>query len=275
MEATVDGRRVRWTTGGRTPKPGATAMVFLHGAGDDRTAWALQTRYFAARGYRVVALDLPGHGHSDGPAPTSIEAYAAWLADFCAAVEIERPVVVGHSMGSLIALEFAAHHGVAAACLLGTTPTMAVHPELQRSADAGEHLAYELITGWSLSPHAHIGGHPTPGLWERGGLTRVLERSRPGVLASDLAACSSFHGALQAAAGIAAPVLVIVGDRDLMTPSRTVGPLLEALDDGRLVELSSAGHRMLTDDPDRVIDALAGFLDGPPDGPPDGFALQQ
>jgi pimeloyl-ACP methyl ester carboxylesterase len=112
------------------------ALLFIHGAGMDRTVWALQARALARRGVPVFAFDLPGHGRSFGPALASIEAMAAMVTDLVAALRLGRVVLAGHSMGALIALEAASLLGARAAglALFGVTPSMAVHPEAPPAA---------------------------------------------------------------------------------------------------------------------------------------------
>lgn len=263
MRLSLDGRVVQATTGGREPDRSLPLVVFVHGAGNDRTVWQLQTRYFAHHGHAVVALDLPDHGGSDGPAPTSIDGYASWLSSVLDELGWSHVHLVGHSMGSLIALELAGtgHGSLSSVSLLGTSASMGVHPDLLAAAAADDHLAYELITGWSHSPAGRRGGHPTPGVWMSGTTMRLLERSRPGVLASDLAACAAYDDAVERAAAVAVPALVLVGARDLMTRARDAAPIIDALPSARSVVLEGTGHQMMTEQPDAVIDELASFLD--------------
>jgi pimeloyl-ACP methyl ester carboxylesterase len=96
LELTVDGRTVFVATGGQAPKAERPAVVFIHGSGMDHTVWTLQTRYFAHHGRAVLALDLPGHGRSAGPALTSIETSADWILRTLTAAGFERAALVGH-----------------------------------------------------------------------------------------------------------------------------------------------------------------------------------
>ena len=108
MELKVDDKTVFAATGGKPFDPGLPAVIFVHGAGMDHTIWALQTRWFAWHGYGVLAIDLPGHGKSDGPALESIGDMAAWMGRLVEACGADNVSLVGHSMGSLISLAAAA-----------------------------------------------------------------------------------------------------------------------------------------------------------------------
>ena len=110
MELTVNGKRVHAATGGRDFDPALPAVVFVHGAGMDHTVWALQARYFAHHGRAVLAVDLPGHGGSEGPSLDSIAAMGDWLAAVIEAAGSEQAALVGHSMGSLAALDLSLIH---------------------------------------------------------------------------------------------------------------------------------------------------------------------
>jgi pimeloyl-ACP methyl ester carboxylesterase len=260
----VDGRRVLATTGGVDLDRARPLVLFVHGAGHDRTVWALQTRYFAHHGYAVLAVDLPGHGRSEGPAPDSIAGFAGWLDRFLDAAGFPSAHLVGHSMGSLVTLELAATHPDRAVTLtlLGTSAGMVVHPDLLAAAEHGDHLAYDLISGWSLSPAGHRGGHPTPGQWMMGASNRLLERSQPGVLASDLAACAAYDRAEARAAAIGVRTLLILGERDLMTRPKHADPITAGITGAQTVLLERTGHAMMMERPDAIIDTLADFLGG-------------
>src|ERR1700755_2648630 len=110
MNLSVNGHEAFAATGGRDFDPSLPAVLFLHGAGFDHSAWALQTRWFAHHGFAVLAPDLPGHGRSQGPALKSIAEMADWTAALLEAAGSGSAHLIGHSMGSLIALETAARH---------------------------------------------------------------------------------------------------------------------------------------------------------------------
>ena len=263
MRLTVDGAAVSATTGGRPVDRGKPLMVFLHGSGLDKTAWQLQTRYFSHHGFSVLAVDLPGHGGSEGTPLCSIERYADWVASLVVTAGYGTAHLVGHSMGSLIALETAARHtGIASTLtMVGGAASIPVHPALLAAAEAGDHIAYELLASWSHGRRSHLGGHQTPGVWMMGSTIRLWERSRPGVLATDLHACNNYRGGAEAAARVGCPSLLISGSLDVMTPRRAAEPLRHNLEDVREVMIEGAGHTMMTEQPDPVIDAIAAFVD--------------
>jgi pimeloyl-ACP methyl ester carboxylesterase len=259
VELTVDGRKVFAAGGGKAFKPELPTVIFIHGAGMDHTIWTLQTRFFAHHGRNVLALDLPGHGRSEGPALASVGALADWVIRAMDALKLEKAALVGHSMGALIALETAsrAPSRVWALALLGVAKRMPVHPDLLKAAQAGEHAAIDLITSWGYGRRAHLGGAQAPGTWMLGGGSRLLERGTDRVLGTDLAACNAYLDADHAAGKVTCPVLVIAGESDRMTAPASARELASKFQDGRVVTLSGAGHLMMIEQPDRTLDALA------------------
>jgi pimeloyl-ACP methyl ester carboxylesterase len=262
MRFDVDGKRVNASTGGAPLDPAKPLLVFVHGAGGDRTVWALQTRYFARHGCSVLAVDLPGHGTSDGPVPDSIRGFSTWLAAVIEASGFASAAIAGHSMGAYIALDLAAHRPDLAErlVLVGTAATMGVHPALLESARADEHLAVELMTGWSFPKRAQLGGHPTPGSWMIGQNERLTERSLDGALGVDLTTANAHADAVEHATRVTCPVLYILGERDVMTPLRNAAGLIEATPNPTVITLPGTGHVMMWERPHAVIDAIADFL---------------
>ncbi len=264
QQFTGDGKAVFAATGGRPFDAALPGVIFVHGAGLDHTIWALQTRYFAHRGRAVVALDLPGHGRSEGPVLGSIDELAAWLGRFIAVAGLGEVSLAGHSMGALTALECAASLGnrLRALALLGVAPAMPVHPDLLAAAAANDPLAFELITSWGHGRTGHRGGNRAPGLWLLGGGRRLLQRSQPGVLSCDLAACNAYEEArgLEVAAKVACPSLVLLGIQDRMTPARAGRELAAAIPGATLTVIPDSGHMMMLEKPDETLDALKAVL---------------
>lgn len=258
MQLKVDGLDVFVATGGRPFDPALPAVVLLHGAGMDHTAWSLHDRWFAHRGFSVLAPDMPGHGRSAGAPLASIGAMADWTAALIVASGATQARMVGHSMGSLVALETAARHPdrVVEVTLIATSAKMAVGPDLLKAAENNDHDAVDMVSIWGLGFAAELGGSLAPGLWMHGGAQRLLEKSRPGVLFADLSACNAYDGALAAAAKVKVPATVILGGRDMMTPAKAGKMLAAALSGCRTVVLAGAGHMMLAERPDEVLAAM-------------------
>ncbi|MGO3930368.1 alpha/beta hydrolase [Rhodopseudomonas pseudopalustris] len=260
MKLNVNGIDTFVATGGQPFDPKLPTVLFIHGAGFDHSVWALQTRWFAHHGFSVLAPDLPGHGRSGGAPLPTIGDMADWIAALIAAVDATTAELIGHSMGSLVALETAARHParVAALRLIGTSATMTVSPDLLKAAQDNSHDAIDMVTIWGLGPTAEIGGNLAPGLWMHGGALRVLEATRPGVLFNDLSACNAYDGALAAAAKVEAPATVIIGERDMMTPAKAGRALAAALPNARVVVIPGAGHTMMSERPEELLQALRG-----------------
>jgi pimeloyl-ACP methyl ester carboxylesterase len=260
MQLTVNGIDTFVATGGREFDSSLPSVVLLHGAGFDHTAWALHSRWFAHHGHGVLAPDLPGHGRSSGAPLSTIAEMADWTVSLLDWAGVTTARLIGHSMGSLVALETAARHParVSALSLIGTAATMTVGPDLLKAAEANDHSAIDMVSIWGLGFAAELGGSLAPGLWMHSGAQRVLEQCRPGVLFSDLSACNAYQNALAAAAQVAIPVTLILGERDMMTPARAGTALAAALPNARTVMLRGAGHMMMAERPDELLAALRG-----------------
>ena len=137
---------------------------------------------------------------------------------------------------------------------------MPVSDELLAAAGRNDHVAYELINGWSFSAAAQLGGSEAPGMWMTGSAMRLLERCRDGVLAVDLAACNRYANGLKAAKAVRCPTLAILAARDVMAPVRNAQALIAALADVKQVTLAETGHSMMAERPGDVLDALRPFL---------------
>ncbi len=262
MEFSVDGCTVFAATGGRPFDPARPAILFVHGAANDHSVWHMPARYFAHHGYAVAALDLPGHGRSGGRPLETVGEMAAWLGRARASLDLERAVLAGHSMGALIALCAAADDPARTdrLILLGPSAAMPVHRELIDAARRNDRKAIDLITYWGLSAASQIGGHRNPGLWMNGGGQRLLERAADGVLATDLAACAAFADGEARARAVAAETLLILGERDMMTPIKGGLALADQIPKARRVALAGCGHMMLAERPNETLDAMRDFL---------------
>ncbi len=258
MKLEIDGREVFATTGGAAFDPAKPAVIFLHGAGFDRTTWRLQTRWFAHHGWSVLAVDFPAHGRSAGPMLISVAAMADWTVKLIEAAGLRAAALVGHSMGALVALECAARRPdkVRALGLCGVASEMPVHPEMLESAQADTLKVQELMTFWGIGNALHRGGMVSPGLWLRRESLAVLAHNKPGVIHADLAACNAYKDALARAASVKCPTVLILGDGDLMTPAAKGKALAAAIAGSKTIVIPSCGHFMMVERPDETLEAL-------------------
>lgn len=258
MKLSIDGHSVYTATGNKPLDGEKDSVVFVHGAGQDHTVWVLPIRYFARHGRNILAPDLPGHGNSEGPPLTSIEEMAEWIIRIMDTAGLQTAAVVGHSMGSLVSLEAATRYPdrVRAIALVGTSVPMPVGDALLNNAEANDHGAVEMLTFWGFSRAAQLGGNATPGMWMLGGGQRLLERAAPGVLFADLKACNDYQAGPESAKNVRCPALLILGERDMMTPLRAARNLAEVIPNAQKTIIGGAGHLLLAEQPDPVLDEL-------------------
>ena len=266
MDIEIKQHSCRIYTGGQRFDPSRPTVVLVHGAGHDHSVWNCQARHLASHGFAVLAPVLPGHGASAGPCLESIDAMASWLVDVLDACGVEQTCLVGHSMGSLIALATAARHStrVHKLVLVGSVAPMPVAPALIKAASDTRDRAHAMINQWSYSPASQLGASASPGMSLLGINQRLMERQAAGVLATDLSACNNWAEGLGLAADVRCPTLLISGERDQMTPPRAVKPLCDALVNAaggaRMMTLKGAGHAMMAEAPDALSNAVRGFL---------------
>ena len=264
MNLNVHGKQAYCYTGGKAFDASRPAVAFIHGAQNDHSVFALQTRYFAHHGFNVLAVDLPGHGRSAGPALASVPEMADWLLALLDAAGVGQAMLVGHSMGSLIALE-ASHKApgkVGKLALLGTTYPMKVADALLETAKNNEPAAIDMVNIWSHSSMAQKPSCPGPGFYTMGVAQRLMQRMsaiNPGQLFyTDFTACNAYANGQAAAEAVRCPVLMVFGSKDMMTPPRSTKLLTTSMPHGKIVQVD-AGHSMMQEQPDAVLDALFTF----------------
>ena len=262
MRFDVQGRTAYAYTGGRPFDPSRPVVAFVHGAQHDHSVWILQSRWLAHHGHSVLAFDLPGHGRSEGPALPDVGTMADWVVRALAAAGASRAAIVGHSMGSLIALEAAgrAPQVVTGIALVGTAFPMKVSDTLLDAARDDEPAAFDMINRWSHAKLVHRPGTPGPGFSVFVQNLRLMERQPRGVLLNDFAACNAYDGGLARASALHCPALVVIGARDAMTPPRAARALASAMPAVQVVEIAGCGHAIPTEAPDELREALAAWL---------------
>jgi len=210
----------------------------------------------------VLAVDLPGHGRSAGAPLGSIEELAQWVDALLSSVAIEQAALVGHSMGSLIAIETALQFPsrISRLALLGSTLPMPVSAALLDAAWHNEAKAVAMVNNFSHSSSAQIGGNAVPGLWMMGMNQRLMERQKSGVFGCDMNACNAYARPLTDLSAIRQPTLILAGAQDRMTPPKASRALASAIATARLEVLAGAGHALMAEQPDQVLNHLRDFL---------------
>jgi pimeloyl-ACP methyl ester carboxylesterase len=265
MKLTVSGRTAYAYTGGRPFDPALPCVVFVHGALHDHSCWNLLARWCAHHGHAVLAVDLPGHGGSEGPPLADVETLADWLLallDAAGVASAAAPaVLVGHSMGSLIALEAAgrAPGRVRRLVMMGTAYPMQVSQALLDTARDDPPRAIDMVNGWSHATLAAKPSYPGPGMWLHGSNRALMHRMQDGCQTLNLfhhefSLCDRYRGGEAAAARVACPVHFVLGEADQMTRpagARTLAATLKAR-----VHRVKAGHNLMTEAPDATLSAL-------------------
>jgi pimeloyl-ACP methyl ester carboxylesterase len=257
-------------TGGKPLDPTLPCVVFCHGALHDHSVWTLLARWCAHHGHSALAVDLPGHGRSPGPMPDSVEASADWLLALLAAAGVRsQATLVGHSMGSLIALEAAARAPdlVQRLVMVGTAYPMKVSQALLDTARDAPLKAIDMVNAFSISTLAAKPSFPGPGMWLHGSNRALMRRVLAGPNAKgcainlfhhDFSVCDRYANALAAAAQVRCPVTMVLGAQDQMTPPRSTREIAAALK-ASIVTLNS-GHSLPAEDPEGLLAALAQAL---------------
>ena len=266
MQLDVQGHTIYGYTGGKAFNPALPTAVFIHGVLNDHSVWMLQTRYLAHHGWNVLAIDLPGHGKSGGEAPISVEGAALSVTALLDAAGVHKAALIGHSWGSLIALEVAATRPdrVSHLAMVGTAFPMAVSPALLAMSQAQPLQAIDLVNQFSHSMLAPPPSAMGPGTWLYGTARALMRR----VLASNGAvnifyrgfkACNDYKTGLEAMARVRCPVLLVLGQNDQMTPPKAAQGLGRHAANATVVVVA-AGHQMMLEAPEAVLSALKDFL---------------
>ncbi len=270
MNITVNGAQTYCYTAGKAFDAAKPTVVFIHGVVNDHSVWILQSRYLANHGWNVLAVDLPGHCRSAGEAPASVEEGAAFVAALLDAAGVQRAALIGHSWGSLIALEAAANlkDRVSHLVLVGTAAPMKVSQALLDAALNEPEKALQMINVFSRSTLAAPPSALGPGTWVFGASLalgrRVLRsNSKVNVFHRGFKACDSYTNAEDAIAQVTCPILFVLGAMDQMTLAKAAQPLVEkARATGKTFKVASlpVGHHQMTETPDETLAAIKAFL---------------
>ena len=265
MDLLVNGQPAYAYTGGKPVDATLPCVVFIHGALHDHSVWTLLARWFAHHGHSVLAVDLPGHGRSAGAPLGDVEALADWTLALLDAAGVQRTALVGHSMGSLIALEAAARSPQRATRLVmvGSAYPMKVSDALLATARDAPLTAIDMVNAFSHATLAAKPSFPGPGAWLHGGNRALMRRVQAGqagvnLFHHDFSVCDRYANGLQAASAVQCAVSFVLGERDQMTTPKAAHELATALK--ATVTLLPGGHALMQELPDEVLAALRAAL---------------
>jgi len=253
-------------TGGKALDAAKPTVVFIHGVLNDHSVWILQSRYFANHGWNVLALDLPGHCRSGGTPATTVEAAADVVIALLDAAGIQKAALVGHSFGSLVALEAAgrAPERVSQLVLVGTAHPMQVSPALIDASLNAPQKALDMVNVFSRSTLAPPPSALGPGTWIYGasmalGKKVLASNKEVNLFHTGFVACDSYRNGEVAMERVACPTLFVLGDVDQMTPPKAAKSLISKAKQGKVVMLPG-GHHQMTETPEAMLKALVDFL---------------
>jgi pimeloyl-ACP methyl ester carboxylesterase len=229
------------------------SLVFIHGSGSNSSAWSYQYASLY-KNFNIAAVNLPGHGQSEGNGEQDIKAYVGILKEILDVLKLERPVLIGHSLGAAIALGFAAAwpgeiSGVVAA---GGGLTMPVNPDIIQGFLSQPDIIMDIVCKISLAKANR------PVFYDA--IRASLAEARADVMAGDMTACSKFdiRGELDK---IKTPVLVVCGTEDKMTPPALSEQIAAGIAGAKLVLIEGAGHMAMMEKPDVFNQAVKDFCE--------------
>jgi pimeloyl-ACP methyl ester carboxylesterase len=269
MKLTVHGKDAYAYTGGKPLDHSLPCVVFIHGAVNDHSVWTLLARWFAHHGRCVLAVDLPGHKRSAGPALKTVEEMADWLLALMDAAGVQRAALAGHSMGSLVALQTAAKapERVTQLAMLGSCVPMPVPPALLDLSLSDVSAAIDHVVSFSFSTLAAKPGYPGPGVWLRGAARSLMHQvvatheaaqGDKRLFHTDFSACNAYSTGLPAAESVRCPSALVLGQFDQMTLPKAAGEVAKRLK--ATTHTVPAGHFLMQESPDPVLNALRELL---------------
>jgi pimeloyl-ACP methyl ester carboxylesterase len=266
MYFTVNGNPTYCYTGGKAFDASKPTAVFIHGVLNDHSVWILQSRYLANHGWNVLAIDLPGHCKSKGAPASSVESAAAFVISLLDAAGVEKAALIGHSFGSLVALEVAASAPVRVSQLVmvSTSFPMKVSPALLSLSRDEPMKAIDMVNTFSHSMLAPPPSSLGPGTWLYGGsralMRRVLQSNASvNVFYTGFKACDDYAGGEAAMTRVQCETLFLLGRNDQMTLPKMAQGLISKATRCKVV-LVDAGHQLTLEAPDAALGAMKDFL---------------
>ena len=262
MKHQLNGIDIHIATGGRNFDAAGEVIIMLHGSGQNHLTWVLQSRYFAYRGYGILAPDFPGHGLSGGSPLESIEDMAAWVIALMDSLDVKTAILVGHSQGCLVAIEAAAAYPdrIKRVALIAGAMAIPVNQQLLDMSDKALAKAINVMTSWGHGPMAHMHDNTQPGHSFIGYGQRLMALNDNDALRADLNACNGYKNGPEAAKSLTQPALCILAENDRMTPVKFGREMATTLNHAEMTIIAGAGHMLPAEYPAEVNTALRSFF---------------
>ena len=244
MKITLNNHETFVSTGTRAFDPNGDVLLFIHGSGQSHLTWMLQSRYFANRGFQVLAPDLPGHYLSGGAALERVEDIADWCITLLDHMKVDQATIIGHSQGGLVCLELASRYPsrVKKMAIVSAAKAIPVNDALIQLSEDAEHKAHGAMVSWSHAAPGHKFDHTMPGHNHIDSGKQIMGQNTDGVLTTDLKACNMYTNGDAAAAVITCPSLCLLAAGDKMVPAKFGKMLAADLKDCQLEVIPGAGH---------------------------------
>jgi len=252
----IDGRKIACWVNNGSFLPGRKTLVFIHGSGGDHTNWIRQ--YTSMKNtFNIAALDLPGHGRSEGPGEQNVAAYVEWVKKILDGLGIFNPILIGHSLGAAICLSFIIHYDRSAAAVVPVSGgvKMPVNPMILEGLKQDPASIVGMAAKFSVAKQNREKFSPL--------IADSLLRINPEILYGDFSACNDLD-ITAAVAGIRIPALVVCGAEDKMTPPSLSQLIGDHIPGARLTLIEGAGHFVMMENPEAFNAALTDFVNSLP-----------
>ena len=252
----VENKKVFTSDAGRSFDKNKHTLILLHGSGQSHVVWSLTDQYLSEKGYNVFALDLPGHGNSEGQSLNSIEETANWLEKVVIKIGIQDLTMLGHSQGCLVALEYAHKFSkrIKSLIFVAGSYKIPVNKSLIDLAHSGDMESLNLMMKWGYGySKQFIGGNP---------LQKILNSTREvrEVLAIDLIACNNYKNGINAIKKIKCPTLFIFGELDKMIKLDEGKKFFQLIPNSKIHIIKDCGHMIVLENAFEMREKVAEFL---------------
>ena len=223
-------------------------LVFIHGSGATRRAWKHQSSHYPDS----IAVTLPGH--PDGDSVESIPGMVDWLKAYVDKHGISQLVLVGHSLGGGVALQYVLDYpdDVMALVLVGSGGRLRVHPDtigLMKQVDASSPAFVGMVDGMLGKVSGDFASQLRSDALALG----------PAVFLNDFTACDEFD-VMERLGEISIPTLAMVGTEDVMTPVKYAEFLVEKMPNAELAVIEDGTHYVFAEYPEQVNAGIDAFL---------------